>query len=145
VNGQEISGANPKNPLLDGKSPLSTITRARARVRDTTRPPRGPARGEISARQEATISRVRGTDGCYRPTTLPDRAARIRRSARARYTAAETGLERFAAAVDYLRAAASACQRAGIGGVGDILGRVTVAVMAAGDELTAALDGEGQR
>lgn len=143
---REISEHNPKspkNPLFAGKSPLSTVTRARARERDTTRPPRGPARGEISARQEATISRVRGADGCYRPATLRDRAARIRRAARARYAAAETALERFAVAVDYFRAAAAAAERAGIGGVGDVLSRVTVAVMAAGDELTAVLDQEG--
>ncbi len=86
----------------------------------------------------------RGPGGRFASAALVDRARDIRDSARGRYAVAKTPLRKLAVAHDYARSAAAACLRAGIGGAGQVLGSLTVALMSAGDELTAALEQAGR-
>lgn len=71
-------------------------------------------------------------------------ADRIRATARARFGAAPTATEQLAVAHDYLRAAAAAAARAGIGADPQVV-EATRALVSAGDAVTDALAGRGDR
>jgi hypothetical protein len=86
----------------------------------------------------------RGPDGRVRPVVLVVRANRIREAARARYAAAQTDADRLAAAVDYLRAAAAAADRAGIAEAGAGRAEAIRTLMAAGDRITGRLARQGR-
>lgn len=77
----------------------------------------------------------RGPDGRLRPVVPVERAARIRATAQARYAVAQSDSDRLAVAVDYVRAAAAAAERAGVADAGAVLAEVTRALMAAGDAI----------
>ncbi|WP_219414156.1 hypothetical protein [Pseudonocardia nigra] len=86
----------------------------------------------------------RGPDGRIRAVALVERANRIREAARARYAAAQTDAERLAAAVDYVRAAAAAADRAGLAEAGAVRAEATRTLMAVGDTITGRLARQGR-
>jgi hypothetical protein len=70
----------------------------------------------------------------------PSPVDRIRATARARYAAAGTTTERYAAAYDYVRAAAAAARRAGFDPDPEVV-ELTRAAVAAADRITNAVAG----
>lgn len=83
--------------------------------------------------------------GRIRPLVLVERANRIRAAAQARYAVAPTDADRLAVALDYVRAAAAAAERAGLDDAHAVRAEATRSLMAAGDRITERLARRGRR
>ena len=146
----------PGGPVRVEISPLTHYARAGARVDRDPDPadPADPARATfLRPRGRATEpgerftapddDRLRYGNGQFAPGPLAGRAERVRDAGHAGIAAARTRLDRAAAALDYLRSAVKAGEKAGFTHTPteSAIDRITADLRAAGDRHTDAMRG----